>query len=201
MRKKDSVSTKNDLIQSAIDVIEEKGYSKTTLEDIVKRIGMTRGAFYWHFQDKSDILNEILERYRAFYDNNEAKKQELASAHDTLRNYIIQLMKTKIESPNDLAFLFRYKVEAANDAHDLIGFQRTMDDHRIEYIIRQIRRGIEQGEFNSKIVPEAAAMCIYSFILGFDNYMMLHWTKDFRDERIDDINIFKQADLIMKTLD
>lgn len=198
---KHSVNTKKDLVESAIEVIEKKGYSKTTLEDIAKNIGMTRGAFYWHYKDKSEILAEILIKYREYYDKNEAQRQELESARDTIRNYIIRLMRPKIEGINKLAFLFRYNIEASTDARELIDYQRSMDNRRIVYITEQIKRGIKQQEFSDKLDPDATAMCIYTSILGFDNYMMLHWTEDYLDDRIKTINIFKQADFIMKMLD
>jgi len=40
------------------------GYSNVSLEQIVKKVGMTRGAFYWHFSTKEEILQEILNTYR-----------------------------------------------------------------------------------------------------------------------------------------
>lgn len=37
------------------------GVSSTSLGEIAKAAGVTRGAIYWHFKDKSDLFSEIWE--------------------------------------------------------------------------------------------------------------------------------------------
>ena len=44
--------TREKILEGALNVFSEKGFSRSTLGDIAKRIGMTRGAVYWHFKDK-----------------------------------------------------------------------------------------------------------------------------------------------------
>ncbi|MBU4603719.1 MAG: TetR family transcriptional regulator, partial [Proteobacteria bacterium] len=43
--------TRRKILAGALNVFSEKGFSRSTLGDIAKRIGMTRGAVYWHFKD------------------------------------------------------------------------------------------------------------------------------------------------------
>ena len=49
-----------------LDVAEicfcETGFSKTTLEMIAARAGCTRGAIYWYFNEKKDLLRQVIER-------------------------------------------------------------------------------------------------------------------------------------------
>jgi AcrR family transcriptional regulator len=54
--------TKQDLLDAALVVFSKKGYSTTRLEDIAKQAGVTRGAFYWHFKNKSDVFSELHEQ-------------------------------------------------------------------------------------------------------------------------------------------
>ena len=56
---KKAQQTKRALIDSAIRVIHEKGYRNTTLEDIAFGAGFTRGALYWHFKGKAEIVISI----------------------------------------------------------------------------------------------------------------------------------------------
>jgi len=51
--------TKLDLLDAALVVFSKKGYSTTRLEDIANQAGVTRGAFYWHFKNKSDVFSEL----------------------------------------------------------------------------------------------------------------------------------------------
>jgi AcrR family transcriptional regulator len=48
--------TRARLIEAAIEVIKEKGYERTSLEEVARRAGMTRGAFYNNFKDKEDLF-------------------------------------------------------------------------------------------------------------------------------------------------
>ncbi|MCF7816831.1 MAG: TetR family transcriptional regulator [Kiritimatiellales bacterium] len=59
--KKDALATRESVLLAALDLFGEKGYSRTTLSDIAKRIGMTRGAVYWHFDNKPALLVALIE--------------------------------------------------------------------------------------------------------------------------------------------
>jgi TetR/AcrR family transcriptional repressor of nem operon len=56
--------TRQDLLQLGIDRFLDKGYGATTIEDIVRDSGYTRGAFYFHFPSKEDFFIEVLRARR-----------------------------------------------------------------------------------------------------------------------------------------
>jgi len=74
MRKtlEDKKLTEKSLLKSAMFLFLENGYSKVTIAQISKYSNLTRGAFYWHFESKEDILSQILifnrNKLRAFLD-------------------------------------------------------------------------------------------------------------------------------------
>jgi AcrR family transcriptional regulator len=49
------------VLLAALDLFSEKGYSHTTFSDIARQIGMTRGAVYWHFDNKPALLAALIE--------------------------------------------------------------------------------------------------------------------------------------------
>jgi AcrR family transcriptional regulator len=55
--------TRAALIDAAAAVIGEKGYDKTTLEEVAARAGMSRGAIYGNFTDKEEIFLAVIERH------------------------------------------------------------------------------------------------------------------------------------------
>lgn len=65
--KEDAEKTRQAILASAIDIFCEKGYSKTTFDEIAKRINLTKGAVYWYFRNKPDIvaalINEHVQKY------------------------------------------------------------------------------------------------------------------------------------------
>ena len=43
-------------------LFKEKGYEKTSIQDIIDALGMSKGAIYHHFKSKEDILNAVMDR-------------------------------------------------------------------------------------------------------------------------------------------
>ena len=50
-------------MQSALDLFYQKGYSKTTFDEIASRIELTKGAVYWHFKNKPDLVAALINDY------------------------------------------------------------------------------------------------------------------------------------------
>jgi AcrR family transcriptional regulator len=55
--------TRAALIRAAAGVIGEKGYDRTTLEEVAARAGMTRGAIYGNFADKEELFLAVIEQH------------------------------------------------------------------------------------------------------------------------------------------
>ena len=47
------------LLQTSFELFTEKGFTKTTISDIVNRAGLAKGTFYLYFKDKYDIKNKL----------------------------------------------------------------------------------------------------------------------------------------------
>lgn len=60
--KEDADATRNALLDAAEQVFYEKGVARATLADIALVAGASRGAIYWHFKDKVDLFNAMVER-------------------------------------------------------------------------------------------------------------------------------------------
>lgn len=67
------MTLKDKIIQVSYELFSIKGYEKTTIADIVKASGSSKGGFYHHFKCKEDILETLLENYnqdlKAYYNN------------------------------------------------------------------------------------------------------------------------------------
>ncbi|MCZ9159521.1 acrEF/envCD operon transcriptional regulator [Escherichia albertii] len=57
--KAEALKTRQELIETAIVQFAQHGVSKTTLNDIADAANVTRGAIYWHFENKTQLLNEM----------------------------------------------------------------------------------------------------------------------------------------------
>lgn len=59
--------TKAELIRSGMELLTEKGYSSTGLDEILKRVGVPKGSFYHYFASKDVFGSELIEAYNNFF--------------------------------------------------------------------------------------------------------------------------------------
>lgn len=60
--KEEALATRHRLLDAAEILFQAQGVSRTTLQQIAQEAGATRGAIYWHFKDKADLFNAMMER-------------------------------------------------------------------------------------------------------------------------------------------
>lgn len=87
--KEEAEETKDKIVRATLEIFCEKGYSRATFDEIARRINLTKGAVYWHFRNKADILTEII--HRAFLLSRQELGQqvpELKTLED-LRRYLL----------------------------------------------------------------------------------------------------------------
>src|SRR5687768_5667775 len=60
--KEDALATRQQLLDAAEHVFLAQGVAGTSLNDIAVAAGTTRGAIYWHFKDKADLFNAMMDR-------------------------------------------------------------------------------------------------------------------------------------------
>ena len=53
-----------DWAQVALDVIAEQGVAAVAVEPLARRLGVTKGSFYWHFTDRRDLLMAVLTHWK-----------------------------------------------------------------------------------------------------------------------------------------
>lgn len=87
--KEDAEKTRLAVLESALDVFSDKGYAKATFDEIAARAGFTKGAVYWYFRNKADLVAALILEYVG------AKRQEVmkllpeGNTFDDLLNYFI----------------------------------------------------------------------------------------------------------------
>lgn len=57
----DALNTRKAILNSARRLFSRRGFERTSLSDIAKYAGVTRGAIYWHFEDKGELLCALCE--------------------------------------------------------------------------------------------------------------------------------------------
>src|ERR1041384_5205437 len=73
-----SKQTKEKIVQAAIILFQERGYEKTTSNDVASEAGVSVGSFYVYFTDKRQLLLTIFDRlseelFKNIFDSRRAK--------------------------------------------------------------------------------------------------------------------------------
>lgn len=74
--KDEAEQTRIGIMQAALTVFNENGVSRSSLADIAKEAGVTRGAIYWHFENKTDLMHQIVVYYFDGIDDRIHKQHE-----------------------------------------------------------------------------------------------------------------------------
>jgi TetR/AcrR family acrAB operon transcriptional repressor len=83
--KEEALETRFSLLDAAELLFQRQGVSRTSLKDIASQAGTSRGAIYWHFKDKADLFNAMMERVtlplEKVFENLDQNEQEDTLSH------------------------------------------------------------------------------------------------------------------------
>src|SRR5690606_27695040 len=65
-KERNSRLSAEDWAQAALDLIAEQGVAAVAVEPLARRLGVTKGSFYWHFPSRDALLQAALERWESF---------------------------------------------------------------------------------------------------------------------------------------
>lgn len=88
--KEDAEKTRQAVLESALDVFSDKGYARATFDEIAARAGFTKGAVYWYFRNKADLVAALIIEYTASKREEILPKLPLGNTLDDLLEYFIQ---------------------------------------------------------------------------------------------------------------
>ena len=61
---RDGSKTRNKIMDQSLELIYQNGLSGTTIDLILERTGITKGAFFYHFQSKSDLALNLMQHFK-----------------------------------------------------------------------------------------------------------------------------------------
>ena len=95
--------TREHILSTAETLILERGYSGTSIEQIIGQAGITKGGFFYHFSGKDDLARHLIMRYleqdEAFFSGLQNRAGELTD--DPLQQLLV-FLKLMAEAMSDL---------------------------------------------------------------------------------------------------
>lgn len=172
-------STRDRLIEAAIEVFWERGYDGAGVQEIARRAGLTTGAIYGKFRGKADLLFESIDA-RGDNELDELFNAQLASgrAGDFLADLGSHLLDP---DPTSKGVLLMEAFTAARRDPDLSRLVRSLIDRRGSSLAALIERAREQGDIGDGVSTDALAR--FSLVLALGSLLFNALGLDRPDEQ------------------
>lgn len=186
----EEVKTKREkIIIHAFNLFAEKGYSETSIDDIVKASGISKGGIYYYFKSKEDIFLEIAEERFRQRKNLMSNAQNIESSKEKIISYInwtlTGFFDEKVQKMSRFTFEF-WSVLSRNPNMAVKAKERYKMFYDI--LAKILQQGIDNGEFKEDMDVESMIYIILSTMdgIGFVNSVMgISITKDIVNNYID----------------
>ena len=83
-------STREVILEKALDMFSERGYERTNLRELSEQVGITKSALYKHFDSKEDIWNATMEYYDKYYFQKAGDRNRSVPVPKTLEEFKTQ---------------------------------------------------------------------------------------------------------------
>ena len=150
----------------AIDCFARYGYQATSVDRIAKAAGLTKGALYYHFKDKEDLLLEAVKnRIGQFERRVLGDLSPTVDAAAALRNLTRVCLEHATKS-NHRRFIVTLMVEALETNARLSKQFRDMMSRFRAFLGSIIESGQQQGTFRDDINPASASAVFAGAVMG-----------------------------------
>lgn len=175
--KEETARTREQVLEAATDAFYENGVSRTSLDQIARRAGMTRGAIYWHFKDKAELLmalhsgqflpqerlmDEMLER-----DDLDPLAFIREGGIDFLRDFQNDERQQKVYA------ILTLGCEFFGEARETIARITSANEKMLERLTRMVERLQQGGGLSPTWTPVLAARALHACMNG----LLSEWIK------------------------
>ena len=176
--KEEAQETRNRLLDTAEHVFNEKGVSRTSLAEIAEAAGLTRGAIYWHFKNKLDLFNAMMERVTL-------PMEEVicglggCGPEDPIayiRNRSVAVLKN-IDSNPQIQRVFEIVTHKCEYVDEMAPLRDRNLEGRIDcvtHVEEGIRNAVKNGQLPKSVDPRLAAIGFHALMDG----LIINWLLD-----------------------
>lgn len=175
--KEEAQATRVQILDAAEQVFHSQGVSRASLAEVAKEAGVSRGAIYWHFENKIDLFQAMLDRLRL-------PLEELARASESedepdpfgcMRELLVKALTRLAQDPQSRRIhdILRYKCEYTGE---LLGLRERMQALSIECdqrIAKALSNAVSKGQLPSDLDCPRAAMCLHAYMEGIETNWLL----------------------------
>jgi TetR/AcrR family acrAB operon transcriptional repressor len=175
--KEEALATRDRILDAAEHVFQQRGVSQTSLHDIASVAGVTRGAIYWHFRDKADLFNAMMQRATLPMEEAAIATDSSATedAIEHLRRSFMDVLHKVVNDPQ-----VRRVFEIATHKVEYVGeLQAVRDRHLatrnecLAHVQRGLLQAMRRGRLSARLPARSAALGLHALIDGLIQNWML----------------------------
>jgi len=175
--KEEAQATRNRILDTAEMVFLEHGVSRTTLQQIAAAAGVTRGAIYWHFRDKAELFNAMMERVTLPLEQG-VKGSDDPSVDAPLlhvRKSFLTALRLTVNDPQvrRVFEIATHKVEYVDELQAVRDRHLTIRNDVLAHVERGLKMAAKRGQIKRRIPPRAAALGLHALADGLIQNWML----------------------------
>jgi AcrR family transcriptional regulator len=174
--KADAEATRQKILSAAERVFYAKGVSNTTLEDVAKEAGVTRGAIYWHFSNKTDLFLALHDAVPLPQEDMIAQEIEaetadtLAIVEDAMGAWI-DILAADEQRQRILTIMLRTNYDG--DMSEVLTRHRDLDEHHNALLELAFARALASGYMRDSWTPTSATRTLHWMMLGLCTQWLL----------------------------
>ncbi len=160
---------------TGLNLFYKNGYYNTSIDDILKELSLSKGAFYYHFSSKEDFFIQIIEQlvvrkvYSMLIEPIEGHENTL----DLITNCFEDALETAVHNELDYGFLLNNFINEFNGRNPEI-MKHLNEILRIWEVtlISAIQRGKFNGHIDRHVDAEGVAVYLMSSFIGVRTLMV-----------------------------
>jgi AcrR family transcriptional regulator len=158
--------SRRELLDVAIDCFARFGYQATSIDRIAREAGVTKGALYYHFKDKGELLFEAVKSRVGQWENRVVGEvRTVTSAAERLRQ-VTQVCLDHATKSNHRRMIITLMVEALDTNAPLSAEFRAMMQRFRTFLQTLVQSGQRHGEFGPNIDAAVAAEVYAGAVMG-----------------------------------
>ncbi|MDR9856229.1 TetR/AcrR family transcriptional regulator [Paenibacillus sp. VCA1] len=164
---------RDEILNAAMELFNSKGFEQTSVSDIVKKIGVAQGTFYYYFQSKEEVINAACERTLA---SRLEQVQRLVDSTDLKASEkLLYLFTEALANEQDEAVFEYVHTESNTSLHQkwMVAEIRSL----LPFVRQIVRQGVEKGEFSTQ-QPELAAEFLLVGVSFWLDRGIFTWTEE-----------------------
>jgi AcrR family transcriptional regulator len=160
---------RNNILEAAQKLFEEKGLLLTTMDDIAKKADYSKSTIYVYFKSKDEIYNHIVYKSMLMLENN---LSESIGSSDEYEKYFFTICNTLVKFQEEYPLYFESitgKIEISKTAFEnqpiLFDIYKVGEDIN-QIISKLLKRGIADNYFRKDLEPLTTMFALWASICG-----------------------------------